>query len=115
MPWHPGCTVARLMKRQEISPSSASFAAVADEALSTVAGGVQRGAPASGGGIMGFFDGIYKGIVFDVGSNKGGTEMANAMYGKHATAKDRARASAAMKQFLVAGNKLPKGAPNLFG
>jgi hypothetical protein len=99
------------MKRQDIRPS---FAAVTDEELGTVAGGVQRAAPASGG-IMGFFDGLYKNVVFNVGSNMGGTKMADAMYGKHATAKDRSRASAAMKQFLVAGNKLPKGAPNLFG
>ncbi len=103
------------MKRQEISPSSASFAAVTDEELDAVAGGVQRSAPASGGGIMGFFDGMYKNVVFGVASNMGGSKLADAMYGKHATAKDRSRATAAMKQFLVAGNKLPKGAPNLFG
>jgi hypothetical protein len=100
------------MKRQDTSQFS--FAAVTDDELGTVAGGA-RSAPASGGGIMGFFDGMYKNVVFGVASNMGGSKMADAMYGKHATAKDRSRASAAMKQFLVAGNKLPKGAPNLFG
>jgi hypothetical protein len=63
----------------------------------------------------GFLDGAYKGLVFNVASGVGGTKLANTMYGKQATASDRARAQAAFKQFLVAGNKLPKGVPNLFG
>jgi hypothetical protein len=37
------------------------------------------------------------------------------MYGSHVTSRDKQRAQAAMKQYLVAGNKLPKGVPNLFG
>jgi hypothetical protein len=64
---------------------------------------------------FGFLDGAYKGIVFNVASGIGGTKLANTMYGKSTTASDRARAQAAFKQFLVAGNKLPKGVPNLFG
>ncbi len=72
------------------------------ELLDTVTGG-------------GFLDGMYKGIVFDVAANVGGGKLAEQMYGRRMTARDKARAQAAMKQFLVAGNKLPKGVPNLFG
>jgi len=64
---------------------------------------------------FGFLDGAYKSIVFNVASNIGGGKLADTMYGKHVTASDRSRAQAAFKQFLVAGNKLPKGVPNLFG
>ena len=66
-------------------------------------------------GGAGFLDGAYKGIVFNVASNIGGGKLAEQMYGKRMTASDKARAQAAMKQFFVAGNKLPKGVPNLFG
>lgn len=64
---------------------------------------------------FGFLDGPYKSLVFGVASNIGGTKLADKMYGSHVTASDRTRAQAAMKQFLVAGNKLPQGVPNLFG
>jgi hypothetical protein len=64
---------------------------------------------------LGFLDGPYKSLVFHYASQVGGTKLADSMYGKHATAGDRARAQAAMKQFLVTGGKLPKGAPDLFG
>ncbi len=66
-------------------------------------------------GGAGLFDGLYKGLVFNVASNIGGNKLAQQMYGSRMTARDQQRAQAAMKQFLVAGNKLPKGVPNLFG
>jgi hypothetical protein len=58
---------------------------------------------------------MYKGLVFNFASHIGGNKLADRMYGRHSTGADRARAQAAMKRFLVAGNKLPKGVPNLFG
>ncbi len=67
------------------------------------------------GNLFGFLDGPYKNLVFGVASNIGGKKLADTMYGTSVTAGDRARAQAAFKQFLVAGNKLPKGVPNLFG
>ena len=45
----------------------------------------------------------------------GGKQLAQRLYGRHTSAADEARAQAAMKKFLVGGNKLPKGVPNLFG
>jgi len=64
---------------------------------------------------FGFLDGPYKNIVFHFAGQIGGTKLADKMYGSHVSGSDRARAQAAFKQFLVAGNKLPKGVPNLFG
>ena len=64
---------------------------------------------------FGFLDNIYKNVVFHFASSIGGNKLATAMYGRHTTGKDRARAQAAMHKFLVAGHKLPKGVPNLFG
>ncbi len=66
-------------------------------------------------GLFGFFDGLYKSGVFHFASKIGGNKLADKMYGRRVTAADRTRAQAAMKQFLVAGGKLPKGVPNLFG
>jgi len=80
-----------------------AFAELPAAALAHVSGGA------------GFFDGLYKGIVFNFAGSIAGPKLAQQMYGSHATAEDAARASAAMKQFLAAGNKLPKGVPNLFG
>ena len=64
---------------------------------------------------FGFLDGPYKSVVFHFASQIGGNKLADRMYGSHTSAADRARAQAAMKKFLVAGNKLPAGVPNLFG
>jgi hypothetical protein len=63
----------------------------------------------------GFLDRAYKDIVFHFASRKGGDMLAQKMYGRHTTAADTARAEAALKKFFVDGDKLPKGAPNLFG
>lgn len=64
---------------------------------------------------FGFLDGPYKSVVFHFASQIGGNKLADRMYGSHTSAADRARAQAAMQKFLVAGNKLPAGVPNLFG
>jgi len=64
---------------------------------------------------LGFLDGPYKSLVFHFASEVGGNKLADQMYGRNVTGADRARAQAAMKQFLAGGNKLPKGVPNLFG
>jgi hypothetical protein len=63
----------------------------------------------------GFLDDLYRNGVFSVASRVGGNKLADTMYGRHVTQADRSRAQAAMKRFLVAGGKLPKGVPNLFG
>lgn len=60
-------------------------------------------------------DSIYKGVVFDIAAKKGGTQLAETMYGKRASDRDRARARDAMKGYLEAGDKLPAGVPNIFG
>ena len=65
--------------------------------------------------LLGFLDAPYKSIVFNIASGVGGKQLAQKMYGRNTSASDVARASAAMKKFLVGGNKLPKGVPNLFG
>jgi hypothetical protein len=82
--------------------------------LERVIGGAPAVASASSGP-LGFLDPIYKNVVFGIAGNVGGTKLAQKMYGARTTAADVARAQAAFKQFLIAGNKLPKGAPNLFG
>ena len=64
---------------------------------------------------FGFLEGPYKGIVFNIAAHKGGPMLAEQMYGPHTTRNDKARGEAALKQFLVEGNKLPDGVPNLFG
>ena len=97
--------------------------ALTDDELALACGGTHHrhhahhdAAPASSSwNPFGFLGSMYKGFVFDYASHVGGAKMAQAMYGSHATARDQARAQAAMKQFLVGGNKLPKGAPHLFG
>ncbi len=76
---------------------------------------IQVSAGASSGGLFGFFDSIYKNIVFSFGGKVGGTKLAEKMYGKHVTDRDKQRSQAAMKKFLVEGHKLPKGVPNIFG
>jgi len=83
---------------------------IPDAALADVSGGRR-----ASGNLFGFLDGPYKRLVFDFASRIGGGKLADRMYGSHTTSADRARAQAAMKKFLVAGNKLPKGVPNLFG
>ncbi|MBV8757452.1 MAG: hypothetical protein JO257_09265 [Deltaproteobacteria bacterium] len=72
-------------------------------------------AQVAGGGLFSWLDNIYKSIVFNVGGKVGGTKLAEKMYGKHTTDRDRARAQAAMHKFLAGGHKLPKGVPNIFG
>ena len=67
------------------------------------------------GTMFGFLEPAYNSFVFSMGAKKGGPMLADKMYGSKVTAADRARATAAFHQYLVAGNKLPKGAPNLFG
>ena len=62
----------------------------------------------------GFLDGAYKNGVFHFASKVGGEKLAEKMYGGHVTAADKARAQSALKQFLVDGDKLPKGVPELF-
>jgi hypothetical protein len=76
------------------------------EALATVSGG---------NALTSWLDGLYHGIVDKLAGHVGGNKVAQTMYGKHATAKDRARSQAAMTKFLADGHKLPKGVPNLFG
>lgn len=83
---------------------SSPFVSVAVEDLDRVHGGTD-----------GFFGGLYKGIVFDIAAGKGGPMLADKMYGDGSNAYERARAATAFKQYLVAGNKLPNGAPHLFG
>lgn len=81
--------------------------------LATVSGGARR-QPQPSFNPFGFLDGPYKGLVFNVASGVAGKKIAQQMYGSRATAGDVAIASAEFKKFLVAGNKLPKGVPNLF-
>jgi len=89
---------------------------IPDELLAHVHGGQhRRHQQHHSHNLFGFLDGPYKSLVFDFASRIGGGKLADRMYGRHATAADRSRAQAAMKRFLVAGNKLPKGVPNLFG
>jgi hypothetical protein len=85
------------------------FTEISADELTQVGGGK------TSGGLFGFFDSIYKNIVFSFGGKVGGTKLAEKMYGKHVTDRDKQRSQAAMKQYLVAGHKLPKGVPNLFG
>ena len=85
---------------------------IAADDLARTHGGARRQQSTSP---FGFLDGPYKNLVFHFASQIGGTKLADTMYGKHVSASDRSRAQAAFKQFLVAGNKLPKGVPNLFG
>ncbi len=89
------------MKTRAVTDSP--FAEVSGDELSRVAGGA------------GFLGDIYKNLVFDVGSQIGGGKLAEQMYGQRVTSGDKTRARAAMKQYLVQGNKLPKGAPHIFG
>jgi len=88
---------------------------IPDDLLANVHGGAHRHRHQQSPNLFGFLDAPYKGLVFDFASRIGGGKLADRMYGRHATSADRARAQAAMKRFLVAGNKLPKGVPNLFG
>jgi hypothetical protein len=88
------------------------FIEISADELTQVGGGAHQ---TSSGGLFGFFDSIYKNIVFSFGGKVGGTKLAEKMYGKHVTDRDKQRSQEAMKQFLVAGHKLPKGVPNLFG
>jgi hypothetical protein len=87
------------------------FPPIADTELATITGGARAGSwnPFS------FLAPLYHKVVFGFASHVGGNKLAEKMYGSHTTARDKARAQAAMKQFLVAGGKLPKGVPNLFG
>ncbi len=104
---------------------STNFESISADDLAFVTGGAGHGhthhkhhahaQPAAPTGIGGFFDGVYKNVVFHVASGIAGPKLADTMYGGHATAADKQRASAAMQQFLASGNKLPKGVPNLFG
>jgi hypothetical protein len=89
------------------------FTELSADALATVAGG--RKQASSSGGLWGFFDNLYKNVVFHFGGQIGGTKLAEKMYGKHVTAHDKQRAQVAMHKFLADGHKLPKGVPNLFG
>lgn len=68
-----------------------------------------------GNAFTAWLDGLYHGIVDKFGGRIAGKQVAAKMYGKHATAKDTARAQAAMTKFLHDGHKLPKGVPNIFG
>ncbi|HUS29865.1 MAG TPA: hypothetical protein VMZ53_15275 [Kofleriaceae bacterium] len=73
---------------------------------------------ARGGGSwnpFGWLDNLYHSVVNHFGSQIGGTKLAEKLYGRRTTDADRSRAQAAMKKFLVAGHKLPKGVPNIFG
>ena len=95
--------VARALHAGHRMSSDQALTTISGDALATVTGGA------------GFLGNLYQGVVFNVASNVGGKQLAQKMYGSRMTARDQARAQAAMKQFLVAGNKLPKGVPNLFG
>jgi len=87
------------------------FEAISTDDLEQVAGGKRQ----STTGLFGWFDNIYKSIVFNIGGRIGGNKLAEGMYGKHTTDRDRHRAQLAMHKFLEDGHKLPKGVPNLFG
>jgi hypothetical protein len=82
--------------------------------LAEVTGGAGRRQPQHSNP-FGFLDAPYKGLVFNIASGVGGKKLAEQMYGRQTSAADVARSTAAMKNFLVGGNKLPKGVPNLFG
>ncbi len=86
---------------------SDDFTEITTEELTQVSGGSS--------GLFGFFDDLYKSIVFHFGGKLGGDKLAEKMYGKHVTARDRSRAQTAMTKFLHDGHKLPKGVPNIFG
>ena len=83
------------------------FTEITTDELAQVSGGSS--------GLFGFFDDLFKGFVFDYGGKVGGDRLAEKMYGRHVTARDRSRAQAAMTKFLHDGHKLPKGVPNIFG
>ena len=80
--------------------------------LVNVNGGARR---RQSSGPLGFLEGPYNGIVFNIAAHKGGGMLAEQMYGRYVTAADKARGEAALKSFLVEGDKLPDGVPNLFG
>jgi hypothetical protein len=98
-----GSLVARALHARHRMSSNDSLTTICGDDLATVTGGT------------GFLGNLYNGVVFNVASSIGGKQLAQKMYGSRMTARDQARSQAAMKQFLVAGNKLPKGVPNLFG
>lgn len=91
------------------------FETLSTDELEDVAGGRRQSSTNGGGGLFGWLDGIYKSIVFDFGGRVGGRKLAEGMYGRHTTDRDRARAQVAMNKFFHDGNKLPKGVPNIFG
>src|SRR5688572_14398275 len=70
--------------RMEVKNDS-PFVEISGEAMATVSGGARRARTTGGGGIGGFFDGIYKNIVFNIGGRMGGTKLAQKMYGKRMT------------------------------
>src|SRR4051812_25913635 len=109
-----------------MSNHTESFATLSADDLACVTGGAGHGhthshahhahAQASApSGIGGFFDGLYKKLVFHFASDIAGPKLADKLYGGHATAGDKQRSKLAMQQFLAGGNKLPQGVPNLFG
>jgi hypothetical protein len=87
------------------------FNSLSPDELERVAGGKRQ----STTGLFGWFDNIYKSIVNHFGAQIGGNKLAEGMYGKHTTDRDRHRAQLAMHKYLEDGHKLPKGVPNLFG
>jgi hypothetical protein len=91
--------------------SNDDFQPIADAELTTIAGGARQGS----WNPFQFLAPLYNKVVFGFASHVGGNKLAEKMYGSHVSARDKARSQAAMKQFLVAGGKLPKGVPNLFG
>ena len=100
------------MKEQH---NETAFATIASDELADVTGGAHKATSGGGWNLFGWLDGAYKNVVYKVAGNIGGNKLAEKMYGSHVSSRDRARSQAAMKQFLVAGGKLPKGVPNLFG
>jgi hypothetical protein len=84
---------------------------ISDE-LAAVTGGAGRRRSSNP---LGFLDGPYKRLIYGFASHKGGSMLAEKMYGDHTSFADKARGQAELKKFLVEGGKLPKGVPNLFG
>ncbi len=92
------------------------FVDVSADALAGVAGGARRVVHQQAShNPLSFLDAPYKSIVFNIAGNVGGKQLAQRLWGSNVDARDQARAQAAFKQYLVAGNKLPAGVPNLFG
>ena len=88
------------------------FLEISADELTQVGGGAHQ---SSSGGLFGFFDSIYKNIVFSFGGKVGGTKLAEKMYGtpEHgASLQEKWRARGALKEYLDGSDRLPSWAPN---